>query len=356
MIKTKVLIAAMLAAQLVSSAVCAAETGGVGISADIKSDMCLISDSKYCESILLPAGTIKFRISVTNGGETRRSFTPYIAEYDSSGKLTSLKQETEISVNGRSVYDKDITCTFSSASPSRVKVMLWENRTFKPIHSPISIKVTAEDNFSDSFSAADKLNLDKPLCGVINTDSDVDIIKICPSQTGLYAMSVKTNPTAKAVLYDSNRNVLKETSQNDEYIFYNLAADSDYYIGFSGKASDSYALAPMNRTDATAVLKNIGQTAALSAGGCNVYSFTPDEDGTYIFTATDSLGVKAVLYDENFAYISSGRESDEDVSFRITGTMTANKTYYILTSGKTGTEALNYTLYAEQPLDIVSVS
>ena len=60
MIKTKVLIAAMLAAQLVSSAVCAAETGGVGISADIKSDMCLISDSKYCESILLPAGTIKF--------------------------------------------------------------------------------------------------------------------------------------------------------------------------------------------------------------------------------------------------------------------------------------------------------
>ena len=112
----------------------------------------------------------------------------------------------------------------------------------------------------------------------------------------------------------------------------------------------------MNRTDATAVLKNIGQTAALSAGGCNVYSFTPDEDGTYIFTATESLGVKAVLYDENFAYISSGRESEEDVSFRITGTMTANKTYYILTSGKTGTDTLNYTLYAEQPLDIVSVS
>lgn len=51
MIKTKVLIAAMLAAQLVSSTVCAAETGGVGISADIKSDMCLISDRRkpaYC--------------------------------------------------------------------------------------------------------------------------------------------------------------------------------------------------------------------------------------------------------------------------------------------------------------------
>ena len=46
MIKTKVLIAAMLAAQLVSSAACAAETGGVGISADIKSDMCLISDRR----------------------------------------------------------------------------------------------------------------------------------------------------------------------------------------------------------------------------------------------------------------------------------------------------------------------
>lgn len=29
---------------------------------------------------------------------------------------------------------------------------------------------------------------------------------------------------------------------------------------------------------------------------------------------------------------------------------------YILTSGKTGTDTLNYTLYAEQPLDIVSVS
>lgn len=113
MIKTKILIAAALAAQIASSAVCAAEAGNVSISADIKSDMCLISESKYCESILLPAGTIKFHISVTNGGDAQRRFIPYIAEYDSSGKLTSLKQETEISVNGRSVYDKDITCTFS---------------------------------------------------------------------------------------------------------------------------------------------------------------------------------------------------------------------------------------------------
>ena len=67
MIKTKILIAAALAAQIASSAVCAAEAGNVSISADIKSDMCLISESKYCESILLPAGTIKFHISVTNG-------------------------------------------------------------------------------------------------------------------------------------------------------------------------------------------------------------------------------------------------------------------------------------------------
>ena len=69
-----------------------------------------------------------------------------------------------------------------------------------------------------------------------------------------------------------------------------------------------------------------------------------------------TTGVKASLYGSGYEYISSAQTADSDVSFRITNTMQAGQTYYILVSSKTDNAAENYTLYVEQPFDIISVN
>ena len=141
------------------------------------------------------------------------------------------------------------------------------------------------------------------------------------------------------------------------YLFYSLTKDNDYYIRFNGNANDNYTISPANKVTATNVLKNAGQTKSIGADEvCNVYSFTPSEDGTYIITAVGTTGVKASLYGGSYEYISSAQMADSDVSFRITNTMQAGQTYYILVSSKTDNAAENYTLYVEQPFDIISVN
>jgi hypothetical protein len=64
----------------------------------------------------------------------------------------------------------------------------------------------------------------------------------------------------------------------------------------------------------------------------NVYSFTPTEDGYYLFTTdyTDSyMDTYGVLYDESFVQIESNDDGGEDSNFAIKYECKANKTYYI---------------------------
>lgn len=324
---------------------------------NITTNMSLVYNGKYYENVLMPGQTVAVQISITNNENSAKQVMPYIAQYDLSGKLINLKQGSEISAAANSTTPGVITEDLSSSTPYTAKVFLWEKASLKPLHSPIEMQITAQDYYSDSFDTAETINLDKPLCGIINTNDDVDIVKIRPKETGLYAMRLDANSSTMAQLYNSTQNLLKATTANDKYLFYSLTKDSDYYIKFSGSANDSYTISPANKTSATAILKNSGQTANIGTNDvCNVYTFTPTEDGTYIITAVDTTGVKASLYNSNYEYISSAQTADSDVSFRITNTMQAGRTYYILISSKTDGTPDNYTLYVEQPLDVISVN
>ena len=178
-----------------------------------------------------------------------------------------------------------------------------------------------------------------------------------PPKTGLYAMCLDSNSDAVAELYDSNQNLVKATSSNDKYLFYNLSGYKDYYIRFSGSANSNYVLSPAKNMALKVTLENSGWNTSVGTDNiCSLFSFVPSEDGAYIITANGTAGVKASMYNENYEYISSAQEADDDVSFRITNNLQAGKRYYILVTSKTYGAAENYTLYIEQPLDIVSAN
>ena len=65
--------------------------------------------------------------------------------------------------------------------------------------------------------------------------------------------------------------------------------------------------------------------------------------------------VQARPYDENCSLISSAQTADNDVSFRISKDLEANKQYYIAVYSKDGQTGGAYTLYAEEPFDVISI-
>lgn len=322
----------------------------------VTSNMSLVYNGKYYENVLMPGQELTIRISVTNNENTLKNVVPYIAQYDLSGKLINIKQGADIAAAANATTTGTVTENLTADTAYTAKVFLWEKASLKPLHTPIAMQITAQDYYADDFANAETIKLDKPLCGIINTSDDVDIIKIHPTETGLYAMRLNADASTAAALYNSEQNLLKATSANDKYLFYSLTKDNDYYIRFNGNANDNYTISPANKVTATNVLKNAGQTKSIGADEvCNVYSFTPSEDGTYIITAVGTTGVKASLYGGSYEYISSAQMADSDVSFRITNTMQAGQTYYILVSSKTDNTAENYTLYVEQPFALISI-
>ena len=322
----------------------------------ITSNMSLVYNGKYYENVLMPGQELTVRISVTNNENTLKNVVPYIAQYDLSGKLINIKQGADIPAAANAITTGTVTENLTADTAYTAKVFLWEKASLKPLHTPIAMQITAQDYYADDFANAETIKLDKSLCGIINTNDDVDIIKIRPAETGLYAMRLNAGTNTAAALYNSEQNLLKATSANDKYLFYSLTKDNDYYIRFNGNANDNYEISPANKVTTTNVLKNAGQTKSIGADEvCDVYSFTPSEDGTYIITAVGTAGVKASLYGSGYEYISSAQTADNDVSFRITNTMQAGQTYYILVSSKTDNTAENYTLYVEQPFALISV-
>lgn len=322
----------------------------------VTSNMSLVYNGKYYENVLMPGQELTVRISVTNNENTLKNVVPYIAQYDLSGKLINIKQGADIPAAANAITTGTVTENLTADTAYTAKVFLWEKASLKPLHTPIAMRITAQDYYADDFANAETIKLDKSLCGIINTSDDVDIIKIRPTETGLYAMRLNAGTNTTAALYNSEQNLLKATSANDKYLFYSLTKDNDYYIRFNGNANDNYEISPANKVTATNVLKNAGQTKSIGADEvCNVYSFTPSEDGTYIITAVETAGVKASLYGSGYEYISSAQTADNDVSFRITNTMQAGQTYYILVSSKTDNTAENYTLYVEQPFALISI-
>ena len=321
----------------------------------ISSNVSLIYDNSYYENVLLPDKSLTVSVSITNTGTSERKFNSYIAQYTLDGVFKGVKKGETITVPGGQTVTGTVSDNFSVDGVSTARVFLWERGTISPARSSIVMHTTPQDYYSDSFAEAQAIALDKDVCGIINTADDADIIKFTPDLNGVYALRL-SGADVTAELCNSSNQTLGAISQTGEYLLYSLEANKDYYLKMTGNADSAYTVKPVPHSSFEAILKNAAKPGNIgSAADYDMYSFTPSESGTYIITAVGTDKVQARLYDENCSLISSAQTADNDVSFRISKDLEANKQYYIAVYSKDGQTGGAYTLYAEEPFDVISI-
>lgn len=326
--------------------------------AAIQTNMSLMYNNKYCESVLLPGQTLTIPVTVTNTGTTSVEIVPYIAKYDLSGRLTDLTQGNLITAPANQTLTATLSNEFNTDTACTAKVFFWQKSNITPVADSIYLTIQNQDYYTETYTEANKIDIDKQLCGVINTSTDIDIVKFTPTVTGLYALQLDASNGTVCGLYDSTQTLLNSVSAvtYKNYLLYSLTANQDYYIRFNGAENNSYEITPALPSELITLTKNIGTASSLSESyDYNVYKFTPTTTGSYVITAVDSSNVKADLYNASFEKVSSSDVSDMSVSFRITNDMTTNQPYYVVVYPKSETSLGTYTMYVEEPFNVIAV-
>ncbi len=324
----------------------------------IQTNRLLMYNDKYCESVLLPGQTLTILVTVTNTGTTSIEIVPYIAKYDLSGRLTDLTQGSLITAPANQTISATVLNEFNIDNACTAKVFFWQESNIKPVAASIYLTIQNQDYYADTYTEANKIDIDKQLCGVINTSTDVDIVKFTPTATGIYALQLDAPSGTVCGLYDNTQALLNSVSAitDKNYLLFSLTANQDYYIRFNGAENNSYEITTALPSELVALTKNIGVASSLSESyDFNVYKFTPTTTGSYVITAVDSSNVNADLYNASFEKVASSDVSDMSVSFRITNTMTANQTYYVVVYPKNETSLGTYTMYVEEPFNVIDV-
>ena len=326
--------------------------------ATIQTNMSLMYDNKYYESVLLPGQTLTIPVTVTNTGASSVEIVPYIAKYDLSGRLTDLTQGNLITAPANQTVTANVSNEFNTDTACTAKIFFWQKDNIKPVANNVYLTIQNQDYYADTYTTANKIDVTKQLCGVINTSSDVDIVKFTPTTTGIYALQLNASNGTVCGIYDSSQALLNSVSavEDKNYLLYSLTANQDYYIRFNGAENNNYEITPALPSEITTLIKNTGTTNSLSNNNdFNVYKFIPSTTGNYVVTAVDSSNVKADLYNSSYEKIMSSDMTDTTVSFRIASDMTANQAYYIVVYPKTENTLGSYTMYVEEPFNVIAV-
>jgi len=327
-------------------------------SGTVQTNMTLMYNGKYYENVLLPGETLHIPIAITNTGSSSMELASYIAIYDLTGKLLDVTQSDTIFVPAQQKVETTLTKEFMSGTSCTAKIFLWQKNSMKPVAGNVYLTMQNQDYYADTYTAANEIDINKQLCGVINTSTDIDIVKFTPETTGLYALQLDASSGTICGLYDGEQTLLNSVSAvtDKNYLLYSLTANQDYYIQFNGAENNSYEITPALPSELITLTKNIGASSSLSESyDYNVYKFTPTTTGSYVITAVDSSNVKADLYNASFEKVASSDVSDTSVSFRITNNMTANQTYYVVVYPKSETSLGTYTMYVEEPFNVIAV-
>lgn len=326
--------------------------------ANIQTNISLMYDNVYHENILLPNRILTIPVTITNTGATSIEITAYIAKYDLSGRMTDLTQGNLITAPANQTITATLSNEFNTDAACTAKVFFWQKSNINPVADNVYLTIQNQDYYAEIYTEANKIDIDKQICGVINTSTDIDIVKFTPTVTGLYALQLDASSGTICGLYDSTQTLLNSVSAVTEknYLLYSLIANQDYYIRFNGAENNSYEITPALPIELTILTKNIGTSDNLSKSyDYNVYKFNPTTTGSYVITAVDSSNVKADLYNASFEKVASSDVSDTSVSFRISNAMTANQTYYVVVYPKTENSLGTYTMYVEEPFTLISV-
>ena len=324
---------------------------------EIITNTAIVYDNTYYENVLLPGKTLSIPLTVKNTGESQKELVSYIAKYNLEGHLLELSFSGTITVGANQTVQTIISQDFSVNEICTAKVFVWDKESMSAVSDSIFIKSEIQDYYPDSYEAALSVDFEKELCGVINTQEDIDIVKFVPDETGIYALKLTADTSALCGLYNSSQSLLNSVSSQNNYLFYSLTAGQEYYIRFSGSQDSNYRIIPSLPDEFAALTKNTGEQNTLSdSNDYDVYKFTPSLSGNYIITAVDSFDVKAELYNSSFEKIAASETGDNNVSFRITSNMTANQEYYIVISSKNQAESTEYMIYVEEPFTLLSIS
>lgn len=322
----------------------------------LSSSAFIMYDNKYYEKVLVPGTELSVPLTIKNSGGADKEVFAYIAQYNADGGLVSLKRGENITVPANTTVSSSLSDVILAEQAASAKVLLWENGTLRPVNSGISLGTGSADYYANDFTAAQELLAGKQICGVIDTDEDIDIVRLTPSVSGIYAIRTQSDGNVLTGLYNSSGEIIASTAQNNEYILYLLTGGEMYYLRMSGSAGKEYTITPGNKQNVVELLLNTGSQASFSeADDCSVFLFSPSEDGEYLITAVNTQSVDAKLYNKKLSLLQVSETGDENVSFRLSHNMQAGNDYYILVSGRLNSPDDDFTMYVERPLSIVLI-
>lgn len=325
---------------------------------ELSADVGIVYDGAYNEKILKPQKELLVPVSINNPTSVEKTVVLYVAKYDEDGYVTGFEASAPVSVSGNSSAQTSVGVNVSSADAS-IGIFVWEKNSIRPVKNKISLSSVAGDYYGNTVAEANKIELSRNICGFINTATDIDILKITPTVTGTYAIKLSGTLGTSCRIFDSENETVTAAAitQNNDYAFCNLTSGETYYISFTGANNASYTLEPTQASDIASTSLNTAALGTLSESNTyDVFSFEPSGEGDYIFTAVGAnANVRAELYNADFEKIGESDTGDAYVSFRITKKLLTNdEQCYIMVIGKNDQSANSYTLYVEQPLEIVS--
>ncbi|MBQ8540924.1 MAG: hypothetical protein IJ435_05560 [Clostridia bacterium] len=320
---------------------------------DLSVNINMLYNNEYNEAVLIKNKQFTADILITNTGSENKEVICYIAEYNSDNTLIGFTKSNTITVSPESMVTENLEHDFTNDAV-KAKVFCWKNGVLMPIGKDIVLTAEATDYYADTYADSNFVDINKQICGEINVDNDVDIVKIVATEAGKYVVKFSADNIAGYVLLDSANNALNATAVDNNCAMYNLQGNSTYYLKMTGSENNTYRIKPMLAEN---VIKNIAEEGLLNdTYDCELYEFTPETTGEYIITAVGTNGAKASLYNSSFQKLAASETGDTNVSFRITCDMITNEKYYIAVEQKNDeVTPASYELYVEEPFEIVSI-
>lgn len=229
-------------------------TSAGNVSADIK----ILYNDEYYEKVLLNNANLNVLLSLANTGTASKELACYIAEYNSSGRLTDVISNGSLTVPGGETIAVSVANAISDTAES-AKIFLWEKGTMKPVVSAVLLHTQQEDYYADDFTAAENYDISKIINGKINNTSDVDYIKFKPSTSGQYIISAASGVNVNGSLYNEQGTLVASGSAvgGGYYIKEELSAGNTYYLKTTGESVGDYSIA-INQESDMPVISAIG--------------------------------------------------------------------------------------------------
>ena len=200
----------------------------------IECNVNLMYDGAYSERIMIRNQQLSVPIKISNTSNSDRDIICYFAEYDENGQLLSTVLGESIPIGKKRSIATNITKTFSPEAKT-AKIFVWDNEDLQPVTGAITLDENDGDYYADTMEEAQTYDTQYSIKGMINTENDVDYIKIVPEVSGLYTLNCISLTNAVATLYNHRHTVLLSRFKSYQKTLY---SNQEYYIKITGDVGE----------------------------------------------------------------------------------------------------------------------